>query len=833
MQNSRALRITVRVVFLLLFLGSGFCLLAAEGTGEKQGSESCAVCHENEFRLWEPSDHAHAMDHASEATVLGDFADRTFLSVGFDDILRLSDAEIASLFESDPSVAAIRDFALALADAKPGVREKLLHNASPEQHANLEREIAHRSKVGFTRPSEISTAQKRITDQIRQLADEGKINLGFALRFCMFRDEGNFFVETIGRDAKQQVFPVKYVLGIRPLQQYLVEFPDGRIQCLPVAWDTVEQRWYDLYPKERILPDDPLHWTRPLQNWNNMCAACHTTDFRKNFDLKTNTFRSSWSEIRVGCRTCHSEESADRGKDVGSNSCELVNPKKATAPVDSCSVCHARRRVLSEQTVLAPGEVFLDRFIPETPERHYYYPDGQILEEDFEYGSFLQARMYHQGVNCNDCHDPHSLKLKYAGNRLCAQCHSPAIYDTAQHHFHKNSGPDSGANCIDCHMPEAMYMITDRRRDHSMQKPRPELTVDLGVPNACNLCHCDAEKGEDAAWAKNWTDKWYAAKRQSAVGYGRTKGFGSHFAYAIAEGRNADPKGIEPLIAVAREEDEREIRPITRASAIALLGRYQAKEAQDACRLALTDPQGLVRLAAVGAAESWPAEERLRLLGPLLSDPLRAVRTETARVLTPVPKREFSEKDYAAWKSSAREYLGSFKAVEDTAAAHLNFAVFRYFQALERLGEEPKVTLESFRGATETVLKTYQTSIFLDPLFIPSRINLAMLYNERGERDKAEAEFRKVLAIDPEMGEAHYSLGLLLAEESRFRESLESFRKAVALTPNHARMRYNLGLVLLKLDRPDEAETELREAQRLDPDSRDISRALDMIRAKK
>ena len=45
--------------------------------------------------------------------------------------------------------------------------------------------------------------------------------------------------------------------GWFPLQQYLVPFPGGRLQCLPIAWDVREKKWYHLYPKE---PLDPKDW---------------------------------------------------------------------------------------------------------------------------------------------------------------------------------------------------------------------------------------------------------------------------------------------------------------------------------------------------------------------------------------------------------------------------------------------------------------------------------------------------------------------------------------------------------------------------------------------
>jgi hypothetical protein len=104
-----------------------------------------------------------------------------------------------------------------------------------------------------------------------------------------FRKDGKFFVETGGPDGTLAAFEMKYTFGIDPLQQYLIEFPDGRVQALSLAWDSRPkeqggQYWFHLYPNEDIEHDDILDWTKLNQNWNFMCAECHSTGVRKNYD---------------------------------------------------------------------------------------------------------------------------------------------------------------------------------------------------------------------------------------------------------------------------------------------------------------------------------------------------------------------------------------------------------------------------------------------------------------------------------------------------------------------------------------------------------------------
>ncbi len=185
------------------------------------GSEACAGCHQAEAQLWRTSHHKQAMDHATEKTVLGDFADGSFEYYG--------------------------------------------------------------------------------------------------MRSRFFRKDGKFVVETDGADGKVEQFEVKYTFGVYPLQQYLVEFPDGRVQALPVAWDTRAkeqggQRWFHLYPKEEIRHDDVLHWTKLNQNWNFMCSECHSTGVRKNYDAARDLFATSFAEISVAAKHAMGQ---DRGMLAG------------------------------------------------------------------------------------------------------------------------------------------------------------------------------------------------------------------------------------------------------------------------------------------------------------------------------------------------------------------------------------------------------------------------------------------------------------------------------------------------------------------------------------
>ena len=126
---------------------------------------------------------------------------------------------------------------------------------------------------------------------------------GVTSRF--FRRGDRFFVNTEGPAGAPADFELTHTLGVEPLQQYLAPFPGGRLQSLPIAWDTARNAWFHLYPDERIEPDDPLHWTGRYQTWNLQCAACHSTDLRKGYDIEADTYDTTWAEIDVGCQACH------------------------------------------------------------------------------------------------------------------------------------------------------------------------------------------------------------------------------------------------------------------------------------------------------------------------------------------------------------------------------------------------------------------------------------------------------------------------------------------------------------------------------------------------
>jgi Tfp pilus assembly protein PilF len=609
-------------------------------------------------------------------------------------------------------------------------------------------------------------------------------------------------------------FEITHTFGWYPLQQYLVPFPGGRLQCLPIAWDVKEKRWYHLYPDAPIDPSDWLYWTNAGQNWNGMCAECHSTNLKKNYDIQSDAYQTTWSEIDVSCEACHGPGSRHvewaelpdmaRPQTADYDLVVIAKDMDSREQVELCAPCHSRRAILGDYTHAEPD--LLDSMLPSLLTPELYFADGQILEEVYVYGSFTQSKMYSRNVRCSDCHDVHSIKKVKEGNELCLQCHRAGIYDTKAHHFHKKKGENgepiksvdgkvlfdvgTGAECVQCHMPERPYMVIDYRADHSFRIPRPDLSIKMSTPNACNRCHVD----KTDQWSNEYMTKWYGPGRQA------------HYGAIIDEGRKRSRHAHKDLIKLAGDP----LYPvIVRSTALSLLAAYPGEETSRAYELALMDDEALIRRTAVDHLTVSDPKRQAELLISMLYDPVTAVRIEAARRMAEVSNPALNSHQQTVFQASLDEYQKSMEYSADFAFGRHNLA--NLYVALE----QPQKAVEN-----------YQAAIKIDHLFYPAKVNLAMLYNQMGKNSEAEILLREVAASHPEMVEVHYSLGLLMAEEKKYAEAAHHLKQAAAGMPHRARVHYNLGLLLQYLKQDLEAEAALRKAQELEPDNLDYLYAL-------
>ena len=629
-----------------------------------------------------------------------------------------------------------------------------------------------------------------------------------------YRKNGRYFVRTRGPEGKPGDFEITHTFGWFPLQQYLVPFPGGRLQCLQIAWDVEEKKWYHLQPDGPVPPDDWLYWTNSGQNWNGMCAECHSTNLDKNFDPETDTYRTTWSEISVGCEACHGPGSRhvqwaqmpDMARPKVDNADLAVKTGNLTPrqQIELCAPCHSRRMSLGDNNHV--NIEFMDYAVPQLLGEGYYFADGQILEEVYVHGSFMQSKMYHRNVRCSDCHDVHSTRRIQEGNALCLQCHQQALYDNKNHHFHKKTSEDgdpiksetgevlfevgSGARCEQCHMPGRIYMGNDYRPDHSFRIPRPDLSMTIGTPNACNRCH--AQKTN--AWSQEVLRKWYGQKKRA------------HYGTVLDAGRQRLAGAGHDLAKLA---GDRLYPANVRATALSLLAEYPGPRSREAFESALVDEEPLIRQTAVRYITEPEPARRLQILSPLLYDPVLAVRIEAAQKLTAVPPEQMGAPVLKKHRAVLEEYRKAMEYTADFAPSRHNLGI-----------------MYTNIGQTDKAVANYRRAIEIDRLFYPAKVNLAMLYNRLNNNAEAERLLREVVRDQPELYDVHYSLALLLAEEKKYAEAAPFMRTAAQGLPRRSRVQYNYGLLLQALQRDLEAEMSLARALELEPENLDFLYAM-------
>lgn len=559
---------------------------------------------------------------------------------------------------------------------------------------------------------------------------------------------GNFTIRLDGANGELESFRVAYTFGISPLQQYLVTVGGGRLQALPVVWDTRDdgQGWYHLQPETVGNAGDVLHWTASGQNWNHMCADCHSTAVTKGFDAADGTFHTQFAEVSVGCEACHGPGAAHSETPAEFPVVSLRDPDVRLAV---CASCHSRRSQIAEGFV--PGGRFLDHYDPSLLDEGLYFADGQILDEVFVYGSFLQSKMHNAGVSCGDCHEPHSTKLQRSGNAVCTDCHSPAgsgrfpglsaiVYDSPDHHFHADTGsragkpaPASGSACIDCHMPARTYMGVDDRRDHSFRVPRPDLSAELGVPNACIGCH------------QQQSHEWAAEQIEAHTG----AALAPHFGRALASARQGKRQAHEALRALAVDQTQ---PAIVRATALGMLGQYDPSAGELQLAIAHADP--LVRLGALrGLAAAGPAN--WRILMPVLDDPLRALRFAAVTALLPT---------YAQLPVASRTRL---TPAVDEFLEHLSMNADR----AEALTSRALVHLA--KGEIDRAEADLLSALERNPAWVPGMVNLADLYRATGRDALAGPLLDRALALSPQSSQVRVAAALWRVRQGNLALAIE------------------------------------------------------------
>lgn len=643
----------------------------------------------------------------------------------------------------------------------------------------------------------------------------------FGTESTFFKRDGKYFVRTDGADGQLQDYPVAYTFGIYPLQQYLIEFPGGRLQALSLSWDSRPkeeggQRWFHLYPDEEIKPGDPLHWTGINQNWNYQCADCHSTNLHKNYDTVSQTFATQWSEINVGCESCHGpgrkhvqwaglpdaektdwknsgfevsfrERQQARWKfDMESGIAHIENRDVQTQQeIPVCAQCHSRRG--TQLPGVKPDDDFLDYFHPALLEENLYHADGQINDEVYVWGSFLQSKMHAAGVTCSNCHNPHSLELRAQGNDLCAQCHVPAKFDTAEHHFH--SAGSEGAQCVNCHMADKVYMQVDARRDHSFRVPRPDLSDKIGSPNACVGCHTD----ESNQWAADILEKKFGEP-------------GPHYGEVLHAARLGAPGVDQPLQALAMDESQPEI---VRATAVSMMPRYLSRQSAQLLQMIAQGDQALLHLGMAQTLEQVPQQVRPALAIPLLYEDERVITALAANAMAGAPMDAYPAEVGEKFQHGIKEYVRSAEFNADRPESLVNLA------GLHRR--------EGDQASAEQLLKQ---AVQLAPYYTPAVINLADLYRSSGREQDSEELLRNALDTAIDKAPLQHALGLSLVRQKKMTSAMPILRAAADAETAPARYAYVYGIALNSQGGSVEAIDYLENALKRYPGDREILSAL-------
>ncbi len=609
-----------------------------------------------------------------------------------------------------------------------------------------------------------------------------------------FKKNGRFFISTDGEDGSPHDFEVLHTFGYKPLQQYLVAFPDGRLQVPRVSWDTQKKRWFNQYAGQKIDHRDWLHWTRGGQNWNTMCASCHSTDLQKNYYPEADSFHTTYAVMTVSCESCHGPGSnhilaAQSGEYAKGNKMPrtFLRAMDSTniSQINTCAPCHARKTDITGK--IGTSGQLMDDLIPEVPTNEHFHADGQMNDEDYIFTSFLQSKMFHRNVKCTNCHDPHSGKRLLSANQLCLQCHEKK-YDEFEHQRHDIASGQ--VTCVSCHMPGKFYMGVDLRHDHSFRVPRPDLSVKYGTPNACNSCHQD----KNAAWASAAVVKWFGPTRKY------------HFSEDLIPGSQLDAHSEQHL---TRLLSDTAIPSIVKAAAASYLHELPTRNSLNVLIKALMDEDPQVRYRALQSLSEFPSTEWQDAAGPLLQDKVRAVRIAAANAFTQISV----DKIPVAFRQSfttARQELSTYLNNQlDFPVGNIMLADFFYRQ--QDLFQAEKYYL---RGLRKDSLMNY------------ARFNLSSLYNARGKNTEALKVLKDAERTDPKNDRVQYNLALLYSELKDMDMAGIAFRKAAQLGSTDPRLYLNYGIFQQQNGKSAEAEKLFIKGVGLSPEDADLNYAL-------
>jgi tetratricopeptide (TPR) repeat protein len=597
--------------------------------------------------------------------------------------------------------------------------------------------------------------------------------------------------------GKKKKYPILHALGGKNVYYFLTPLEQGRLQTLPVAYDVRTRQWFDTAASGvrhvgSGTPEAPINWKEWPYTFNTACFNCHVSQLSTNYDLKIDTYRTTWAEPGINCETCHGPskehnevmQAAPKGQvppDIKIISVKKFSHEQHNA---ACSSCHAKASPLT--TIFPPGERFFDHFDLVTLENPDYYTDGRDLGENYTYTSWRMSPCVKSGqLDCIKCHTSsgrYRFKDEARANDACLPCHAERVAKAGEHIHHPSDKPGVPVQCISCHMPMTAFARMNRS-DHSMLPPAPAATIAFGSPNACNSCH----KDKDAAWADKHVRQWRTRDYQAPILYR---------AGLIDAARKRDWQKLPEMMAyiTSPERDE-----VFATSLIRLTMAAPDKEVTATLAKAIQDPSPLVRAAAAEGLSVRPGEKSFQALAAAVGDSYRLVRVRAAASLAHYPPSMVPGKDQAQVQKATEEFLASLTARPDHWTSHYNLGNY-YLN----------------RGEVKQALAAYDTALKIEPRAAMVMVNASMAYSRMGEQNKAEEFLLKAIKVAPDNAPAHFNLGLLKAEQNQPKEAERELGEAFRLDPQMAAAAYNLCILTIK-ERPQEALSWCRKAVELNP----------------
>ncbi len=594
-------------------------------------------------------------------------------------------------------------------------------------------------------------------------------------------------------------YPILHVIGGKNVYYFLTSLERGRLQVLPLAYDVNRHAWYDTTasavrhvnetvaltpgyplgaspkgrgdyfgsPSSKGRGDKALPWTDRLYTFNTACFNCHVSRLATNYDLETDTYRTTWGEPGISCETCHGPSAEHNRlmqagiKGRSAEEMKIIINKDFTHDqlTDLCVTCHAKIIPLSAD--FSPGDKFFDHYDLITLEHADYYADGRDLGENYTYTSWLMAPCLKSGkLDCKYCHTPAGrFKFtEYQGYQTCMPCHEKYVQHPEEHGHHQTGS--KGNECVGCHMPKTQF-AGRARSDHSMRAPSPAASMAYNSPNACNICHAD----HDAAWSDEWVRKWYKRDYQAEVL--RRAGL------IDAARRNQWDRLPEMLAEIGRSDNDQ----VYRNSLVRLVRQCSDPRKWEAMLQAVKDPSPLVRSSAASALGGRMDKESIEALLTCAGDGSRIVRIRAAMALTAIPPEKIE--DPARRKTLEKavdEFKTAMKARGDDWASYANLGDF-YIE----------------RGDFAEAVKDYENALRLEPRMIEVLMNESVAYSNMRQNERAEQCLRRALETEPDNAAANFNLGLLLAEEGNTDEAEKALRRAIKSNPQSAAANYNLG----------------------------------------